>query len=988
MSAGPPLSSPSPVSLVYAGVSNGWAQWISWALAQEGCAVHELRWSPLSRLPGVDELLDFFGRPGRVLLVLDDWYLRFDTGRNREWAQVLHHVMPRLRDRVGAVTVTTRALPDEAVSLGAVTLRGVGPEEARRRVLGKVGLVPRRPYLRPGGGPRYPEDPPAVTNAPRRNPRFTGREDLLDEAHDVLTSRNGQGRRVLLHGPPGVGKSQTATEYARRFSGEHDVIWWVPAATKAAAREGFAALARLVGLGEGDQLTGQIEALQRAFAHDEGRWLVIFDGAEDVEEIAPLLPEGRGQILITAQTDAWTRHGAVARELPPFDREESVAFACRRAPQMSERQAGELADLLGDLPLLIDQSAAWIDANPAADIAQYLTALRHGEPHGPGTSTDVPPAHRLVWARTLRSLEERSPSVYALLLLLTFFNPDTLPVRLLRSARPSGLPAHLAGLATEPGAWDAALLAISELTSLRVEYDTDSRQDLVSVVSLRMHRSFRRFVRAGLTADTERIYAATAARVLVDSDPGEPGNPAHWQRYAELLPHLDPSGAVDSEDGDVRRLVLNCVEYLRVRGEYQGGLLLTRRILNSLRSASGATDRGALATADQEARMLRGLGRYAEAEKAGRAMLTFLDSTGATGAELLRAKDGLGGTLMARGRYDEARALYEEAARAAAERGERYEPQALQFRTNLALTLGLQGHYAESCAVHREVYDRRVALLGSRERRTLQSGSYTARMLRLLGRLGEARSLQEYNVHLLRRTLDEDHRQTLLAEHNLALCLRRDGEPEAALETMREVRRRLILLSGADHPDVLLVSLDYAMLLRALGHQDKARRLVESTAEAYAHKLGEQHPYTIGARNNRAMLLLDDRETDAARDLAVRSTQELEAAVGRGHVWAVGCALNGASALAAAGDPRAAVALGRDALDRAVAAVGAGHVLAVNLEAGLAQDLRLLGETEEADEREGRALETLAATHGADHAQTWYMRSRARPYWDFEGQPI
>ncbi|MFJ6986840.1 MULTISPECIES: hypothetical protein [unclassified Streptomyces] len=90
----------------------------------------------------------------------------------------------------------------------------------------------------------------------------------------------------------------------------------------------------------------------------------------------------------------------------------------------------------------------------------------------------------------------------------------------------------------------------------------------------------------------------------------------------------------------------------------------------------------------------------------------------------------------------------------------------------------------------------------------------------------------------------------------------------------------------------------------------------------------------------------------------------------------------------AAGEPQAAAELGRDAVDRAVAAVGAGHVLAVNLEAGLAQDLRVLGRTAEADEREGRALAALSASHGPDHPQTLYMRSRARPYWDFEGQPI
>ncbi|MGW4197745.1 FxSxx-COOH system tetratricopeptide repeat protein [Streptomyces sp. NPDC005004] len=985
------LTTPPPVSLVYAGVSNGWAQWIAWVLGQEDCPVTHVRWSPLSPLPGMADLEDFFARPGRVLLVLDDWYLRFDTGRNQQWAQVLRRVMPRLHDRVGAVTVTTRALPDEAVSLGAVTLRGIGPEEARRRVLAEVGLRPSTPYSRQDEGPRYPEDPPDVTNSPRRNPRFTGREVLLNDVHDTLNA--GHGRRVLLHGPPGVGKSQAAGEYARRFASEYDLIWWVPSATKAAAREGFAALAREVGLSEGDQLTGQIEAVQDALKKDEkGRWLVIFDGAEDIDGIAPLLPEGRGQILLTAQNTAWSRHGARPRELPPFDRDESVAFACRRAPRMTEAQAGELAAALGDLPLVIDQSAAWIDAHPAADIPHYLTSIRAGEPAEPGPETPVaaPPAHRQVWANTLASLAARSPAVHELLLLLTFFSPDMLPVPLLRAARPSDLPAHLAGSVAEPGNWDAALLTISELASMRVEFATESRQDSTSIVSLRMHRSFRRFIRASLTPETEREYAATAARVLVASDPGEPGAPRNWHRYAEILPHLEPSGALDSDDGDVRQLLLNCLDYLRVRGEYQDGWDLAHRILDRWRDTSAPTDSRVLAAAHQEARMLRGLGRYEEAERTDRSILGILGDAGTdSGLELLRAKDGLGATLMARGRYDEARALYEEAAQNATDwLGDRYIPQTLQFRTNLALALGLQGHYEESCALHREVYDRRVGLLGGRARRTLQSGYYTARMLRLLGRLPEARSLQDYNVRQLRRTLDEAHRQTLLAEHNLALCLRRDAEFERARAIMRESRKRLIVLSGADHPDVLMVNLDYAMLLRVLGERTKARGLAESTARAYAARLGTLHPYAIGARNNLALLMLDDGETEAAARLADESTRQLEAAIGRGHVWSLGCAMNSAAALAALGDVEGAERLGRDALGRAIPAMGAHHVLSANLRAGLALDLRALGRAEEAAALERVALMTLAASHGPDHDQTRYMRSRARPYWDFEPQPI
>jgi tetratricopeptide (TPR) repeat protein len=504
-----------------------------------------------------------------------------------------------------------------------------------------------------------------------------------------------------------------------------------------------------------------------------------------------------------------------------------------------------------------------------------------------------------------------------------------------------------------------------------------------------MHRTFRRFIRDGLSADIEREYAATAARVLVAADPGEPGSAWNWQRYAEILPHLEPSGALDSEDADVRRMLLNCIDYLRVRGEYQDGWALTRRVLERWRRTFAPTERRLLAAAHQEARMLRGLGRYEEAERADRAILALFAEAGiGHGIELLRAKDGLGATLMARGRYDEARALYEEAAQNAEDwLDERYVPQTLQFRTNLALALGMQGHYEESCALHREVYDRRVGLLGSRARRTLQSGYYTARMLRLLGRLREARSLQAYNVRLLRRTLDEEHRQTLLAEHNLALCLRRDGELKQAREMMRDARKRLIVLSGADHPDVLMVSLDYAMLLRVLGEGTKARGLAETSAQAYTDRLGELHPYAIGARNNCALLLLDDGEPEEAHRLADQSMRQLEHAIGRCHVWTVGCAMNCAATLAALGDVETAARLGKEALGRAVAAVGPEHVLSANLRAGLAHDVRALGRIEEATTLEQAALTTLSASYGPDHNQTSYVRSGARPYWDFEAQP-
>ncbi|MBK3645005.1 FxSxx-COOH system tetratricopeptide repeat protein [Streptomyces sp. MBT33] len=840
-------------------------------------------------------------------------------------------------------------------------------------------------------GPRYPEDRLEIYNAPRHNRDFTGREKILWRIHQAFTD-GGEGTRVALRGSGGMGKTQTALEYVHRYKGEYDIVWWVRATPRSQARNDFAKLADALRVERdaGDVLRGRIEAAKLALL-DRNRWLVVLDGAEDPEDLDILLPEGPGHLLVTTPRAEWTRWCPDMIELPPFDRAESVDLACRRSRRLTRDGADRLAEAVEDHPLLMDQTAAWLKLNQTADIGAYVRRIEQGDPHSmPVEPTgDYGKKFQAVWGQTVNTLREKHPSAYELLVLFAFFSPDVVPVGLVQAARAADLPAHLRSFVTEPTSWDPALRVLSEATSMGREYQ-DRSTGLQTVGVLRMHGLFHRFVRGHLSAEEARSASQTASRVLVAADPRRPADRIHWPRYAELIQHLEPTGAVRSTDPDVRTLVLNCIEYLRIRGEYKEGRHLSRDALEAWVPASGETDPYVLTAVNQLANMERRLGNYRSAELIGRdALDRVTGTTECTGEQVLIAKNGLGGTLMALGRYEEAYALYEDAvAQAVSVTGADDSPRSLQMRSNLAIALRLLGRYEDSLSQQRAVLQARLAVNGDTDAHTLHAALQTAWALRLLGRYSEALGIQEHNFQLQTEIRGSNHDETLLAQHNLGLCLRREGSYLRAQSLMREAKDRMLRRRGAAHPDVLMMETDYGMLLRDMGDLEGAQKAVESAHARYRDLLGDDHPYTAGTLDNCALVQGDRGDHAGALVRAERSVAGMERALGPAHVWSIGCAMNMATALARAGEPDRAAALGRDGLARARTAVGDTHVLTLNLAAGLAQDLEATGQHAEAESVRQKAVQQLASNFFEEHRQVRYMLEGRRPYWDFEPQML
>jgi hypothetical protein len=75
-----------------------------------------------------------------------------------------------------------------------------------------------------------------------------------------------------------------------------------------------------------------------------------------------------------------------------FKREESVELLGRRGPEIDEVDANTLADKLGDLPLAIEQAAAW-RAVTGMPVSQYLRLF--DESVAEILDTSAPPGYEL-----------------------------------------------------------------------------------------------------------------------------------------------------------------------------------------------------------------------------------------------------------------------------------------------------------------------------------------------------------------------------------------------------------------------------------------------------------------------------------------------------------------------------------------------------------------------------------------------------------------
>ncbi|WP_129306615.1 FxSxx-COOH system tetratricopeptide repeat protein [Streptomyces sp. L2] len=977
--------------VVFPGYHRSWAAWIAYTLERHGHRTTQHRWDPPREVPLEDTLGDLLLSTGRVLLVLNDWFFELGPRPAGEWNDVLRGFVAAHADRFAAVNLTNRPLLPATAVLEPASLWALSEEAAEERLLIRLGLDRRRTPRALPTRARYPENRCEIWGeVPRRNPRFTGRDDLLTEIHESLADAERGASACTLLGMSGIGKTQLAAEYAHRFSTDYDLVWWVNSDDRNIQRDRLGELAVELDLPIGNEPGERIRAVRDVLRRGEpyGNWLVIFDGWDDCDGVNALLPQGAGHVLVTSRNRAWTEHTDVV-EVPSFLRAESTAYLLRRAPHITATEADEVAAEFGDVPLPLVQAASWLGES-GMEVPEYLRMVRErrlSTVDEPATGEGFPQSSMTSWSILLNRLRRSQPQAIDVLGLCTSFAPGRIPLGLIRAYPQTDLPEQLRWMATDLPAWTRALDTLVNYSVLTRE----TRGALGAEMgphqeSVHMHRLVHDIV-SKLTSEESRVGHRRAVRTLLaEADPGNAADSRNWPRYAELLPHLEPSGALDSRQPRVRATVLNCLEYCMRSGEYSSGLELAQKIRDRWSRALDPLSRPMLDLTYHESYLMRSRGRFREAYELDRRLLERLRS-GPRRDEIaeLTTQGAVAGGLRYLGRYEEAYELQ----RQVLEGNDRLlgpdEAGTLSARHNLAVGLRLLGRYEEAYDLDLETLARRDNVLRARHINTLNSGNAVAHDLRLLGRYRDALARQEPLVRTHVQVLGPQHPQTLEARAQLTMCRRREGGHSQDLApSMAGLLEQLARLRGREHYRTLAFVTNYGNYLREHGDLSQARDLIDEAEAGYRALLGPAHPVATGMLTNTALVMQAAGERAEALAMFESALAGLTSTLTGDHPWVLGCALNTASARNFNGRIPEAVELSRETLRRSRHVLGHEHPLTLSCQVALAADLRAAHEQEEAGKLEEDALLTLTRTLGAQHPHTISARQRTRPYWDFE----
>lgn len=383
---------------------------------------------------------------------------------------------------------------------------------------------------------------------PMRQPYFTGRDSLLEELHNKLTSeRAGENMPVAITGLGGIGKTWLAIEYIHRYRDEYGYVLWAKADTPETVISELFKLAKKLD----DQLTEKDEqnphvviAHVRQWLEQNSKWLLVLDNVNphimnqgtpkvgyQIDDMLKELPRN-GHILLTTRSDTL---GALAESIgvEVMDAGDGAKFLLRRLRLLEHdddltkadpddlHNAKVLVEMLGGLPLALEQAAAYIQETRSG-IAKYYEHYQY-QSEGKrlrntrgrfltGTQATV----ATTWSLSFQAVEQASPLAAELLRALAFLAPGTIPEEIINEGK-SRLGDTLGKMSD---------LDFDEAIGILLRYSLVLRNERTKFLII--HQLVQNVLKDDMNDSEQRVWAERIVRAVNSVFPD--GSIATWQR--------------------------------------------------------------------------------------------------------------------------------------------------------------------------------------------------------------------------------------------------------------------------------------------------------------------------------------------------------------------------------------------------------------------------------------------------------------------------
>src|SRR5262249_10011125 len=189
------------------------------------------------------------------------------------------------------------------------------------------------------------------------------------------------------------------------------------------------------------------------------------------------------------------------------------------------------------------------------------------------------------WTLSLEQLAKQNPTALQLLEVCAFFAPEPISRLLFSGARDTTVAPHLDQALRDPIKLARAIRDLNRYALAKFDHRHNT---------LQLHRLVQTVLVGQMSEQHQADMRHAAHLLLADANPNNPSDSRLWPRYQELLPHVSVSGALDSDEGLVRELLLGLVQFLYYWGAYEDGRDLAVLVWQRWRGRFGEEDRHTL----------------------------------------------------------------------------------------------------------------------------------------------------------------------------------------------------------------------------------------------------------------------------------------------------------------------------------------------------------------------------------------------------------